>query len=75
MCTLLNKALLENIELRMNWITTIEKLINRFNLADKIGNRENFQKVTKCEIENTFHNYWKPEVTRAMYQDWLFIGK
>lgn len=62
---LVKKALLENIELRTNWITTIEKLINRFNLADKIGNHENFKKVTKCEIEKTFHNYWKTELTRV----------
>ena len=34
---LVKKAMLENIKLRTNWIMTIEKLINRFHLAEAIG--------------------------------------
>ena len=48
---LVKKALLENIELRTNWIITVEKLINRFNLADKIGNHEIKKKVAIYEID------------------------
>ena len=44
--TLVKIALLENISLRSNWIVTIEKLINTLNLADKIGNLENFKQAT-----------------------------
>ena len=62
---LVKKALLENIELRTNWITTIEKLINRFNLADKIGNHKKFKKITKNEIDKAYLNYWKTELMRA----------
>ena len=52
--SLAKKALLENIGLRTNWIRTIEKLINTFNLADKIGNHNKFKNVTKHAISR-FH--------------------
>ena len=61
---LVKKALLENIELRTNWIITIEKLINRFNLANKIGNHESFKNITKSEIDKKYLSYWKTEITR-----------
>ena len=66
---LVKKALLENIELHTNWMNTIEKLINCFNLADKIGNHDKFKKVTKCDIDKAYLDYWKtqlakPEITR-----------
>ena len=61
---LVKKALLENIELRTNWIITVEKLINRFNLADKIGNHENFKMVAIYEIDKTYKKYWKTELMR-----------
>ena len=58
------KALLENIELHTNWITTIEKLIGCFNLADKIGNHDIFKKATKCEINKAYIDYWKKQLSR-----------
>ena len=61
---LVKKALLENIELRTNWIITVEKLINRFNLADKIGNHEHFKMVAIYEIDKTYKKYWKTELMR-----------
>ena len=57
--SLAKKALLENIALRTNWIKTIEKLINTFNLADKIGNHNKFKKATKYALENGFQKWWK----------------
>ena len=61
---LVKKALTENIELRTNWIITIEKLINCFNLADKIGNHAKFRKITKSQIDKKYFDYWKTELLR-----------
>ena len=52
-------ALLENIDLRTNWIKTIEKLINTLNLADKIENHKTFKKATKTALENGFLKWWE----------------
>ena len=70
--SLAKKALLENIDLRSNWIITIEKLINIFNLADKIGNHEKFKKATKFAVEIGFQKWWKkslndPDVSRLLF--------
>ena len=43
-------ALLENIDLRTNWIKTIEKLINTLNLTDKIENHTKIKKATKTAL-------------------------
>ena len=59
---LVKKAMLENIGLRTNWIMTIEKLINHFNLADKIGNHESFKKTTKHKIESKYSEQWSNEL-------------
>ena len=69
---LAKKALLENIALRTNWIRTIEKLINTFNLADKIGNHEKFKKATKVALENGFQKWWTnalndPNLSRLLF--------
>ena len=55
---LAKKALLENIELRTNWIITIEKLINTLNVADKIGNYSKFKDAVKKSLENGFKEHW-----------------
>ena len=60
--TLVRKALLENIELHTNWITTVEKLINRLKLADKIGNHEKFKKATKFAIDKIYFTFWENEL-------------
>ena len=70
--SLAKKSLLENITLRTNWIKTIEKLINTFNLADKIGNHNKFKKATKYALENGFQNWWKnalndPDLSRLLF--------
>ena len=69
---LAKKAMMENIKLRTNWIVTIEKLITRFNLADKIDNHNIFKKSTRYEIEKSYLEYWekelkKPELTRLQF--------
>ena len=60
--SLAKTALLENIELRTNWILTVEKLIGCFNLADKIGNHNKFKKATKCSIDKAYVEYWKSQI-------------
>ena len=60
--TLVRKALTENIELRTNWIITIEKLINRFKLADKIGNHKRFKEQTKAIVNKTYSKFWEREI-------------
>ena len=60
--TLVRKALLENIELHTNWITTVEKLINRLKLTDKIGNHEKFKKATKSAIDKIYFTFWENEL-------------
>ena len=56
---LVKKALLENIKLRTNWLKTIEKLLNGFNLTDKIGNHITFKKKSKQSLENKFREWWE----------------
>ena len=55
---LLKKALLENIELRTNWIITIEKLISALNVADKIEDFPKFKEAVKRAIKDGFLDYW-----------------
>ena len=59
---LVKKAMLENINLRTNWIMTIEKLINRFHLAEAIGSRESFKRITRCKVNDTYREVWKYEL-------------
>ena len=55
---LAKKALLENIELRTNWIITIEKLIGAFNLADKVENYTKFNSAVKKALEDGYLDHW-----------------
>ena len=71
---LAKKAMLENINLNTNWIITVEKLINRFNLADKIGNHDAFKKTVKYEIEHTL-NIGKKKWRNQMGLDYNSIKK
>ena len=65
-------ALLENIEMRSNWIITIEKLVNTLQLADKIGNHLKFKNATRKSIESGWKTWWKkalenPELSRLKF--------
>ena len=73
--SLAKKALLENIDLRTNWIRTIEKLINTLNLADKIGNHEKFKKATKYALENGFQKWWVNSLNDSDMPRLLFYKK
>ena len=59
--SLAKKALLENIDLRTNWITTIEKLIIFFNLSGAVSS--NLKWETKKEMHASFVEYWKNSIS------------
>ena len=61
---MVKKALLENIGLRTNWIKSIEKLINHFNLADTIGNQESFKTKNKRKINTAYCEFWTNEISK-----------
>ena len=70
--SLAKTALLENIEMRSNWIITIEKLVNTLQLADKIGNHLKFKNATRKSIESGWKTWWKkalenPELSRLKF--------
>ena len=44
---------------------TIEKLMNRFKLADAIGSQESFKKITRCKIDGTYRELWKNELEKV----------
>ena len=60
--TLVKKALLENINLRTNWIVTIEKLLNSLNLTDSIENRGKFKRTTEVSIQSKYTAHWNKKL-------------
>ena len=60
--TLVKMALLENIDLRSNWIATIEKLINCFNLSNSIQNARKLRSDAKRNIHSIYVDYWKNNI-------------
>ena len=59
---LAKKALLENIQLHTNWITTIEKVIGAFNFGEHFENESKFKRCVKTYLEDGFWRYWKKEL-------------
>lgn len=57
--SLVKLALSENISIRSNWIITIEKLLNTFQLTDKIGDHDKFKHATRKSIETEWKEWWK----------------
>ena len=60
--SLAKSAMLENITLRTNWIKTVEKLINFFNLSDYSENLENFKIKNKLSIHSSYSRFWEDEL-------------
>lgn len=56
--TLAKKALLENINLRTNWIITIEKLLGTLGLTEVTENTLAFKRKTKQALASQFSDYW-----------------
>ena len=57
--TLVKKALVENINLRTNWLQTIENLIRHLNLCDKIDAAGKFKISTHDTMQIKFKAWWK----------------
>ena len=57
--SLAKKALLENIDLRTNWILTIEKLVKTFNLIESNSICKQFNNTIKENIPKYYKTHWK----------------
>ena len=60
--TFVKKALLENIDIRSNWIATIEKLISCFNLSDSTQNASKLRCDAKRSIYSAYLDHWKNNI-------------
>ena len=60
--TLAKKALLENISLRTNWIVTVEKLMNCFNLTDSIRSLNTLRNDAAESITSSYLKSWENQV-------------
>ena len=72
--TLAKKALLENIDLRTNWIRTIEKVMNWYNLSEHISNPI---KLKNASLENSrfkFIEIWTNTVSNPDMPKLEFYG-
>ena len=58
---LAKKALIENVNLRTNWILTIEKLIKTFNLIEVSSSQ--FKRRAKINISEYYKTTWKNKLT------------
>ena len=58
---LAKKALMENVNIRTNWILTIEKLVRTFKLIEVPEKK--FKKTAKYNIEEYYKNAWKNKIT------------
>ena len=56
--TLVKKALQENVNLRTNWIITVENLIRYFNLCDKTDTPGRFKSFAKDSIQKKYKEWW-----------------
>ena len=60
--TLAKKALLENVSLRTNWISTIEKIISIFDLSDQTHTIDNLDKHVRTNTRKKYISYWENNV-------------
>ena len=60
--TLVKKALLENINLRTNWIKTVEKLLGDLSLTGTIDEALKFKENTRKAMGKRFSEYWNRSV-------------
>ena len=61
---LATKAFLENIALRTNWICTVEKLLNIFNMTNYTETISKFDHYARKNAQELYNNWWKNN-TRA----------
>ena len=53
---------LEHVDLRTNWLKTVEKIIGKFQLADSIQNENTIRKKCKDTTESSFKTFWKEQL-------------
>ena len=73
--TLAKKALLENVQLRTNWIKTVEKILGKFDLTDKIDKASVFETSIKKELNTGFREYWKKSLAEQSLTRLKFYAK
>ena len=61
---LCKKALIENVNLRTNWILTVEKILKCFNFIEASGNNTNkFKKTSKENALKYYKTSWEEKIT------------
>ena len=70
--TLVKMALNENVQLRTNWIMTIEKLLNCLHLTDLTDDVSTFNRTVDKNIKTIFKNFWSdtlknPHLSRLQF--------
>ena len=73
--TLVKTALLENIQLRTNWIKTIEKLFNCLNLTEFAGNYGKFKTTVEKMIKNKYVYFWGKAIQNINLSRLQFYSK
>ena len=73
--TLAKKAFLENIYLRTNWIITIEKLMNWYNLTNTIDCSSKFKNASHNNSRSKFIEAWNNSVNEPNMAKLQFYGK
>ena len=72
--TLAKKALLENIDLRTNWIRTIEKVMNWYNLSNHIDNPVRLKNASLKNSRSKFIEIWNRTVRNPDMPKLEFYG-
>ena len=60
--SLAKKALKENVEIRTNWIITIEKLLKLFDLIETTNNEKKFKSTLKTNTITYYKTHWENKV-------------
>ena len=68
-------ALMENIDLRTNWIMTIEKLLKTFNLIETTSNDIQFKRESKQNSTNYYKAHWYTTLESGNSSRLLFYQK
>ena len=64
--TLVKKALLENIEIRTNWILTVEKLLGCFKLTDSLNSLDILDRSIKSNMQKCYVKFWESKIKSSL---------
>ena len=73
---LTKKALKENVNIRTNWLMTIQKVLHTFNLTEITGNNQKFKLASETNTKNYYKSPWETKIksedlTRLMFYQTL----